>query len=85
MQSFLALAAIAGVAQAWNGNYSLTATSSVAGSSGVGGGVPVTTTKVLTTYTQVCPTPTTVTQDNKTYTVTSVSDDGEKRAQKTKY
>ena len=76
MQSFLALAAIAGVAQAWNGNYSLTATTP-AGSSGVGGGVPVTTTKVLTTYTQVCPTPTTVTQDNKTYTVTSVSQDRE--------
>ena len=75
MQSLLALAAIAGVAQAWNGNYSLTA------STAIGGGVPVTTTKVLTTYTSVCPTPTVVTQDHKTYTVTSVSQFGRRKMQ----
>ena len=66
MQSFIALAAIAGVANAW-GNYSSPAPT------GTGSAPEVTYTEVVTAYTTYCPGPTSVVQGNQTYTATSVS------------
>lgn len=56
------MAAVAGVASAWNGNYSMTAATSV-----------YTTTEIVSSYTTYCPYATSVVQGNKTYTATAVS------------
>ena len=65
--AIVAVAALAGAANAWGGNYS----------SSVGTGAPtpvvITTTDVVTSYTTYCPFATSVVQGNETYTATSVS------------
>ena len=59
--AIFAMAAVAGVANAW-GNYSMTASTAV-----------YTTTEIVATYTTYCPYATSVVQNNKTYTATAVS------------
>lgn len=60
--AILAVAAVAGVANAWGGNYSMTATTAV-----------YTTTEIVSSYTTFCPFSTSIVQGNKTYTATAVS------------
>jgi len=60
--AIFAVAAVAGVANAWNGNYSLTAGTAV-----------YTTTEIVNSYNTYCPFATSVVQNNKTYTATAVS------------
>ena len=66
--AIVAVAALAGAANAW-GNYS--------SSIGTSGPTPVvlTTTDVVTSYTTYCPFATTVVQGTETYTATSVSNE----------
>lgn len=67
--AIVAVAALAGAANAWGGNYS--------SSIGTAGPTPVviTTTDVVTSYTTYCPFATTVVQGTETYTATSVSNE----------
>lgn len=58
--AIFAVAAVAGVANAWNGNYSMTASTAV-----------YTTTEIVATYTTFCPFATSVVQNNKTYIATA--------------
>lgn len=60
--AIFAVAALAAAANAWGGNYSMTAATAV-----------YDTTEVVTSYTTFCPYATSVVQNNKTYTATAVS------------
>ena len=67
--AIVAVAALAGAANAWGGNYS--------SSLGTAGPTPVvlTTTDVVTSYTTYCPYATEVVQGTETYTATSVGNE----------
>ena len=70
MQSFIAIAALFGAANAW-GNYSSSAGSSAPAGSGTGS--VSYTTETVSSYTTYCPTPTEVVENGQTYTATTVS------------